>query len=82
MKPNEGGAVLWESGGQLGVATVPLTAKRPNLIRTDRASLTLATLKPRMATRVTFWAKVRWDKEMHGGKAETAYEDNSFEKCV
>lgn len=37
---------------------------------------------PEMVTRVTFGAKVRWDKEMHGGKAETAYEDNSFEKCV
>lgn len=83
VKPSEGGAVLWESGGQLGVATVPLTAKRPDLIRTDRASLNLATLKPpRAATRVTFGVKVGWDKEMHGGKAGNTYEDNSLEKCV
>lgn len=57
--------------------------KKSNSIRTDRASLNLATLEPpRTATRVTFWAKVGWEKEMHDGKTETTSKDNSFKKCV
>lgn len=56
--------------------------KRLNLIRIDRVFFNLVILKLRMVIRVIFWVKVRWDKEMYGGKVEIVYEDNFFEKCV